>query len=89
MPTYPDRDSIIAIDPDIPETRQRVFFQAQASKGLYWQLDGVQLGEAIQNYPWKPTLGRHHLELLGAEGKSIDSVQFQVRGSSSAVVDER
>lgn len=86
---YPDRDSIIAIDPDIPEDRQRVFFQAQASRELYWQLDGIQPGEANRDYSWKPRPGRHRLDLLGRDSKSIDSVRFQVRGSASDVNDER
>lgn len=79
---YPDSGSIIAIDPDIPEKNQRVFFQAQASSTLFWQLDGQLLGAANQDYAWRPRLGTHQLKLLDQDGAPVDSVQFQVRGSA-------
>jgi penicillin-binding protein 1C len=78
---YPGRDSIIAIDPDIPEDRQRVFFQAQAGKGLEWRLDGKVLAAADSNFAWQPTLGEHHLELLNQDGNAIDALIFHVRGA--------
>ena len=86
---YPDPGSIIALDPDIPEERQRIMFQAQGSKELYWHLDGTELGVANQDYAWRPIPGNHQLELKGKDGKAVDSVHFQVRGSSSAKNDEK
>lgn len=81
---YPDAGSIIAIDPDIPEQNQRVFFQALAGKDLFWQLDGQQLGAASQDYSWLPTIGKHQLALMDPDGKVVDAIQFQVRGSASS-----
>jgi penicillin-binding protein 1C len=83
---YPGRDSIIAIDPDIPDERQRVFFQAQAGKGHVWRLDGAILSKANMDFAWSPQPGTHRLELLNAEGNAVDSIDFQVRGSARTAV---
>ncbi|HEY8100845.1 MAG TPA: penicillin-binding protein 1C [Burkholderiaceae bacterium] len=85
---YPGRDSIIAIDPDIPEDRQRVFFQAQAGKDLLWRLDGNVLAAANTTYSWRPMFGKHHLELLNQQGSTLDSIDFHVRGSSSPLLSD-
>jgi penicillin-binding protein 1C len=82
---YPADASIIAIDPDIPDARQRVFFLAQAGQGLQWQLDGTSLGPATGNYAWRPEPGRHELALLDAAGNAVAITRFQVRGTASAV----
>jgi penicillin-binding protein 1C len=76
---YPAPSSIIAIDPDIPDAVQRVFFQAQAGQGLRWQLDGADLAPAGSNYPWRPVAGAHQLALV--DGAAIvASTSFHVRG---------
>jgi len=80
---YPGNASIIAIDPDIPDAIQRVFFQAQAGQGLTWQLDGAPLGRATADYSWRPVLGAHQLTLVDANAKTIASTAFQVRGSGT------
>jgi penicillin-binding protein 1C len=86
---YPADASIIAIDPDIPDARQRVFFQAQAGQGLLWQLDGATLGPASANYAWRPEPGRHALILLDATGAAVAVARFQVRGASTAAQGEQ
>jgi penicillin-binding protein 1C len=80
---YPGESSIIAIDPDIPDAIQRVFFQAQAGQGLTWQLDGAALGQAAADYAWRPTPGVHQLALVDADARPIASARFQVRGSGA------
>jgi len=80
---YPAESTIIALDPDIPEALQRVFFQAQAGKGLSWRLDGAELGQASADYPWYPTPGKHLLALVDAEARVIASSRFQVRGNAA------
>jgi penicillin-binding protein 1C len=77
---YPADASILAIDPDIPDARQRVFFQAQAGQGLRWQLDGAALGPAAESYAWRPAPGTHELLLVDASGQSKAATRFQVRG---------
>lgn len=81
---YPAESTIIAIDPDMPEAVQRVFFQAQAGKGLSWQLDGTELGQASSAYAWRPTPGQHALALVDSAARVVASTRFQVRGSDNA-----
>ncbi|WP_229418212.1 penicillin-binding protein 1C [Massilia sp. Root351] len=79
---YPADASIIAIDPDIPDARQRVFFQAQAGQGLRWQLDGATLGPAAGSLAWRPEPGQHELALVDAAGAPVATTRFQVRGNA-------
>ncbi|MES2162800.1 MAG: penicillin-binding protein 1C [Pseudomonadota bacterium] len=76
---YPGEASIIAIDPDIPDAVQRVFFQAQAGKGLYWRLDGADLGQASADYAWRPSPGPHQLALIDANAQVVAATRFHVR----------
>ncbi|MDC8760068.1 penicillin-binding protein 1C [Janthinobacterium fluminis] len=78
---YPGDASIIAIDPDIPEAIQRVFFQAQAGQGLRWTLDGAELGPAGADFAWRPLPGRHQLALVDAQDKVVAASSFEVRGN--------
>lgn len=77
---YPGEAAIIALDPDIPDAIQRVFFQAQGGQNLSWQLDGEPLGQAASSYSWRPTPGQHQLALVDANAKPIATAHFQVRG---------
>ncbi|MES2260493.1 MAG: penicillin-binding protein 1C [Pseudomonadota bacterium] len=77
---YPAQSSVIALDPDIPDARQRVFFQAQAGQGLNWRLDGEALGPAGAAYAWRPAAGAHELALVDAEDRVVAESRFSVRG---------
>jgi penicillin-binding protein 1C len=77
---YPGDASIIAIDPDIPDATQRVFFQAQGGQGLRWRLDGADLGPASAGYAWRPAPGSHELALIDADARTVAATTFQVRG---------
>ena len=78
---YPASGTIITLDPDIPEARQRVLFSAhERSKEHRWILNGETLGSAGQGVAWKPKRGKHRLALVDREGKVLDSVSFEVRG---------
>jgi penicillin-binding protein 1C len=76
---YPADASILALDPDIPQDRQRVVFEAQAAQGLHWQLNGQLLGPADRSYSWQPTPGEHEL-ILTDGAKAIARATFHVRG---------
>ncbi|MGO4378797.1 penicillin-binding protein 1C [Pseudoduganella sp. RAF19] len=76
---YPADASILALDPDIPQDRQRVVFEAQAAQGLQWQLNGQLLGPADRSYSWQPTPGEHEL-ILTDGAKAIARATFHVRG---------
>lgn len=78
---YPANETVIAIDPDIPEANQHLRFKAEApGKGLEWWLDGRRLGPA-RDLDWKPVPGKHRLLLRDAQSRDLDAVVFTVRGS--------
>jgi penicillin-binding protein 1C len=80
--TAPAAGSVIAIDPDIPPTRQRVLLQADGVTGRSrWQLDGTDLGAATATTLWIPGAGTHQLALVTADGVVLDRVRFTVRGA--------
>ena len=77
----PVSGTIIALDPDIPEGRERLVFEAtDARESLRWVLDGDDLGSARELHVWRPVRGRHALELVDGHGRVVDRVSFEVRG---------
>jgi penicillin-binding protein 1C len=81
---YPAPGQIIALDPDIPSTQQRVLFQASAQvTGSAWRLDNQAFGEGSGILAWEPQTGTHVLSLHQADGTELDRVEFQVRGARS------
>jgi penicillin-binding protein 1C len=82
---YPAPETIISLDPDIPETQQRVLFSAhKREKDHQWILNGKTLGSAGEGVAWKPKRGKYLLALADREGKVLDSVSFEVRGSAAS-----
>jgi penicillin-binding protein 1C len=87
---YPTAGTIIALDPDIPEDQQKLFFESQPKEnGLQWRLDGESVGPAGSVLLWSPQKGKHTLELIDEASGVLDSVSFEVGGnlnlSSSAL----
>jgi penicillin-binding protein 1C len=79
---YPAPGQIIAIDPDIPGSAQRVEFRAAAaSPGSEWRLNDTPVPGAPH---WQPLPGRWRLSLHGHAGERLDEVEFEVRGSTLA-----
>lgn len=79
---YPAQGTIIALDPDIPATRQKMLFSAYSrEKDHHWVLNGKPLGPANAGVAWKPKRGKYLLTLADREGEVLDSVSFEVRGS--------
>jgi len=79
---YPAQGMIIAMDPDIPEDQQRVFFEADASGGLLrWRLNSTEIGSASEIISWKPVPGTYTISLIDAKDAIIDSVYFSVKGN--------
>ena len=82
---YPGDGSIIALDPDIPDSAQRVRFMATpVLPGQRWQLDGATVGVPDQPVLWAPQPGRHDLVLVDAGGEELDRIRFEVRGAARA-----
>lgn len=77
---YPGQESVLAIDPDIPDDVERVVFRAQAGQGLEWRLDGTALGAASVDYAWRPVSGAHELALVDTAGQVRALTRFEVRG---------
>jgi penicillin-binding protein 1C len=87
---HPLDGTLVAFDPDIPDTQQLLFFEASAKlpPGVHWVLDGkaqthdrVRLS-ALSN-------GAHLLEILDREGRRLDAVNFEVRGNAGLQVSQR
>lgn len=77
----PAAGSLIALDPDIPLERQHVLLRAEpASAGLRLRLNDRELGSAAEPQLWTPLPGAHHLALLDANGRTLDQIEFTVRG---------
>jgi len=80
---YPVSGTIVALDPDIPAEEQKLFFEAQpADEQLQWLLDGNRLGGAGTLRLWTPISGKHSVALVDASDRIVDTVVFEVRGSS-------
>jgi penicillin-binding protein 1C len=80
--TYPAEGTIIALDPDIPEEQQRVFFETSAQAGSFlWVLNSRPLGSASDVVSWKPQAGEYTLSLVDAKKNVVDSVDFKVKGN--------
>ncbi|HAG51838.1 MAG: penicillin-binding protein 1C [Deltaproteobacteria bacterium GWC2_42_51] len=79
---YPVAGTVIALDPDIPDTEQRIFFEAEPrDAGFIWMLDGKVIGNSEEGLSWAPSTGKHALSLVNQEGRAIDSINFEVRGA--------
>jgi penicillin-binding protein 1C len=75
----PANGTIIALDPDIPPTRQRLSLQAEGN-GLRWLMDGKPLAQG-NSAQWLPWPGRHVVQLLSASGEKLDEIRIEVRGA--------
>ena len=82
---YPPSGTVIALDPDIPQELQKVFFVAQTGgKEMYWRLDDTAIGEAGRAAAWSPRKGKHDLMLMDRQGRVVDAVSLEVRGAEQA-----
>lgn len=82
----PVSGTIVALDPDIPPTRQRLQFAATAhppGMALRWRLDGKPVARGA-NWAWLPWPGRHVVQLTDARGTVLDEVRIEVRGAGVA-----
>ena len=77
---YPADAAILAVDPDIPSGRQRVYFLSHGPRDLHWRLDGTVIGSTGAQPGWQPAPGRHELVLQDGEGRELDRINFTVRG---------
>jgi len=79
---YPVQGMIIAIDPDIPEDQQLVFFDTHSGSNSYvWMLNNRPLGKSSESISWRPKAGDYTVSLVGLDSRVVDSVDFTVRGN--------
>ena len=79
---YPGNGTIIALDPDIPESVQRVrFVMSPQVTGYRWRLNDEVIGVSDEPVFWVPLPGNHELALLDRSGTVVDQVRFEVRGA--------
>ncbi len=77
----PVSGTIVALDPDIPDERQRVPLEsAGATPGLRWRIDDADLGPAHGVTLWEPTRGTHTVALVDAAARILDTAIVEVRG---------
>ncbi len=78
--TYPVNRTIIAVDPDIPQNNQAVYFEStRLDRSAYWVLNGKILGEVKKIHLWNPKSGKYKLSIRNKENKIFDQVEFEVR----------
>ncbi|MBF0319697.1 MAG: penicillin-binding protein 1C [Nitrospirae bacterium] len=78
--TYPPSETIISLDPDIGEENQMVVFQYNPPhERLTWMLNDERLASPGSPRLWKPKKGNFTLSIINSEGKTLDTVVFQVR----------
>lgn len=75
----PANGTIIALDPDIPASRQRVTFSAEG-RNVRWRLDGKDFAQG-SDAQWLPWPGRHVVQLLDAKSEVMDEIRIEVRGA--------
>jgi penicillin-binding protein 1C len=76
----PQDGSVLALDPDIPDGRERTLLEAEPrDAALALVLDGRTVGNAAGPVLWSLARGRHELALVDARGERIDAVGFVVR----------
>ncbi|MFN7153007.1 MAG: penicillin-binding protein 1C [Acidovorax sp.] len=80
--TAPTSGTVIALDPDIPPTRQRLQFTATGDGVLLWRMDGKPLGRGPR-VAWLPWPGRHVVQITNAQGQVLDEIRLEVRGAGA------
>ncbi|MCX5813105.1 MAG: hypothetical protein NT178_11250 [Proteobacteria bacterium] len=77
---YPADETLISIDPEIPDELQRVPFRFQPSTRQYeWVLNDKKTGVFSPLFLWKPARGRYELSIVDKQNYVLDSVGFVVR----------
>jgi len=82
---YPVSGTVVAIDPDIPEEEQRVFFASEPrDPSHHFELNGESLGSAGSILIWQPKPGNHRLLLRDSQDRILDAIEFHVRGGGKS-----
>jgi len=78
--TSPANGEVLALDPDIPVSQQRVPIATDGGEaGALLTLDGRELARAGEPLLWSPQSGAHELILHDKSGTALDTIRFTVR----------
>ena len=78
----PVAGTIVALDPDIPQSRQRIALEAHTDGArARWRVDGTDRGAADKLVLWQPRTGHHTVQLVDSGQHVLDSIGFVVRGA--------
>lgn len=79
----PARNTVIALDPDMPAENQRLLLRASHASPArgepLWRIGSEVIAQGVQAY-WHPVPGRHRLVLQDTAGRVLDEIPVQVRG---------
>jgi penicillin-binding protein 1C len=79
----PAASTIIALDPDIPASEQRVAFEAsRGARDGRWILDGRALAPVRGTLLWTPSPGAHTLSIAREAPHPMQTIEFTVRGGA-------
>jgi penicillin-binding protein 1C len=87
----PGNGAILALDPDIPENRQIIYFAAKPARpDLSWQVDNEAAhADADGSLHWQPVPGAHTISLLDEKNQPLDVTRLVVKGGSAPVANQR
>jgi penicillin-binding protein 1C len=78
----PTDGTVIALDPDIPATHQRVQLKSgDPSQAVCWRVNDAPAGCSTAPLAWPPVAGNATIKLMNSEGKELDRVTVVVRGA--------
>jgi hypothetical protein len=63
-----------------------LFISRSPEEDLRWVLNGRVLEKTGKVFPWYPAAGVYSLALQDRDGKTVDSVHFEVRGPGDAAL---
>jgi penicillin-binding protein 1C len=76
--------TILALDPDIPATAQKLYLKATIPStdpragSINWYIDGIQIAKGAGNF-WSPNRGTHRITLKDENAKVLDEIVISVR----------
>lgn len=79
----PTQGTILALDPDIPNTAQHVALKAEqfgAQHSLHWTINDKALSGG-EHTTWQPWPGQHEIALRDDAGIILDRIKIEVRGA--------
>jgi penicillin-binding protein 1C len=79
----PTQGTILALDPDIPDSAQHVALKAEqfgTQHSLHWTINDKALSGG-EHTTWQPWPGLHEIALRDDAGIILDRIKIEVRGA--------